>query len=208
VRLETRPDWIRLGQTMLAHAGPGGGWQIAAFGGHPLPGGAPRPLRAARPGQNVVDRPTAPGETPPLLPPPDAHDHARSPSPLPVRILIAWPGLLLGLSTLFPGAWYAEGPLVPLGEGPGTPEPTPGLWDLLRAEGRALALPDQGWAWLLPAATAHARLAQAEVHGQAAVEWRYQDRGDATLRLQRLGPLLCLTEVRGGSDVLLGTFPA
>jgi hypothetical protein len=125
-----------------------------------------------------------------------------------VRILIAWPGVLLGLSILFPDAWHAEDSLVPLGGGPGTPEPVPGLWNLLRAEGRARALPDQGWAWLLPAPTAHARLAQAEAHGQVAADWRHRDRGVATLRLQRLGSLLCLTEARGGSDVLLGAFPA
>lgn len=208
MRLETRPAWIRLGRQLLAHAGPGGGWHLAGVGGQPLPHGVPRPLRAAHPGADATDRIPAPGETPPRLPEPDADDRARSPRPLPVRVLLAWPGVLVGLPGLGKDGWFAEGPLVPLGDGPGTPEPVPGLWNLLRAEAKALALPDQGWAWLLPPESAHARLADAEAHGAEAAAWRHRDRGATTLRLQRLSPLLCLTETRTGSDFLLGAFPA
>jgi hypothetical protein len=49
---------------------------------------------------------------------------------------------------------------------------------------------------------------QAEAHGQTASDRLHRDRRDAVLRLQRLSLLPYLTEIRGGSDVLLGAFPA
>jgi len=219
MRLECRDAWSALGQRLLAQAGPGGGWhaqpgdameRIASVaplrGGIPL-GPTPVPFHAPFPGAKPLARTPGPGEMPPLLPLPEAADRARSPKPLPVRAVVAWPGVLVGLAAVHENAWYAEGPLVPLGEGPGTPEPAPGLWALLRAEAARTGLPDQGWTWLSAESSAHARAATALAHGEAAA-WRHAERPGRTLRLQRLGPLLCLTEVAMGSDFLLGAFPA
>jgi len=212
MRLERRDAWVSLGRRLLAQAGPGGGWLTAPEAGRADDPATfhmrALPIRALRPGTVIVPRVPAPGETAPALPIPDSSDHARQPRPLPVRTLIAWPGVLVGLPALHTDGWFAEGPIVPLGDGDGTPEHRPGLWSLLRAEASRQALPDQGWTWLLPEQSAHARLADAEAHGEAAAAWRHTERPGRTPRLQRLGPLLCLTDVVSGSDYLLGAFPA
>ena len=191
------------------------------YGRHRIRRGAPRRNTARGNPPSVpcpISRRKAPGADPqpwgdvPLLPLPEIADRVTSPKPLPVRAIVAWPGVFIGPAAIHENAWYAAGPLVPLGEDHGTPEPAPppGSGYFGAPKLRTRACPIRGDLALcriqcVHACRSHSRSRERPPPG---VMSSGQDGPGRTLRLQRLGPPLCLTKVVMGSDFLLGAFPA